>query len=594
VEREGRVHNRSVVEVVMSAGLPAVVLGVTTGALLAASIATLNPELTLGDVALVGLHLTGLYTLINLVGLGAAAVLALVFGYRPGPRFFAGVGIGFWVLLNGALRHISAVQFLSVTPHVTAIGALDALVIAAAALLVTLGIARGGRRSTAMAIATALGLFVFLEGIHAWHERPLVRDLARDVPAAVSAHPGAPIVPAMERFDGARMVVLGFDGLSWEILLPLLQRGELPGFRALLADAAYGNLGTHPFTVSPLIWETISTGQPPRSHGIGHHVHFELKGLDRRLRHLPYYSLTNSPMALRKLMTTTSAIAPWEVLVADASDAKKARFWEVAQGAGVGVGLYDWLNTTPASAVQPFVWGSGSVPPRGFPPGLDEEFPPVQKLSFNDPGLEALDARLVYEQANYERFRRVAQRHRPALQLYYTHVGDAVNHLNWRDEVFGQNFFISGLRHPEFEPGPTVTRVMGFLDDIVRDVLSRLSDEAIVVLVSDHGFDLRGYEHDNAPPGVFVLRGPGVRPGPFEGATIYDVAPTLLQTLGLPVAEDMIGRPVDVASRGGPLDRSIARVPSYGASMRLLPAGPTDADDAESHLEYLRALGYIE
>ena len=74
----------------MSAGLLAVVLGVTTGALLAVSIATLNPELSLGDVALVGLHLTGLYTSINLVGLGAVAVLALVVGFRPGPRFFAG------------------------------------------------------------------------------------------------------------------------------------------------------------------------------------------------------------------------------------------------------------------------------------------------------------------------------------------------------------------------------------------------------------------------------------------------------------------------------------------------------------------------
>ena len=39
---------------------------------------------------------------------------------------FLALVLGFWVLLNGALRHISSVQFLSVTPHITVVGLVDA------------------------------------------------------------------------------------------------------------------------------------------------------------------------------------------------------------------------------------------------------------------------------------------------------------------------------------------------------------------------------------------------------------------------------------------------------------------------------------
>jgi predicted AlkP superfamily phosphohydrolase/phosphomutase len=47
------------------------------------------------------------------------------------------------------------------------------------------------------------------------------------------------------------------------------------------------------------------------------------------------------------------------------------------------------------------------------------------------------------------------------------------------------------------------------------------------------------------PTGVFLAAGPGIRQGvQIEGARIVDVAPTVLYALGLPVPEDMDGRPL--------------------------------------------------
>ena len=204
-----------------------------------------------------------------------------------------------------------------------------------------------------------------------------------------------------------------------------------------------------------------------------------------------------------------------------------------------------------------------------------------------------MQAKQPYERATYQRFQQLALRHQPEVLLFYTHFPDAVNHMNWKQETWGDRLLLSGIDHPEIQPGHATTAVMRFLDAIVGDLLARLPEDALLAIVSDHGFDFRGYEHDNAPPGVILLRGPGVQAGPLpQRATVYDVAPTLLAWLGLPAAEDMAGAPLPAALRGG-LARIPARVPSYGRAGRPLSVGAADPESLRSYEEYLRALGYV-
>jgi hypothetical protein len=299
-------------------------------------------------------------------------------------------------------------------------------------------------------------------------------------------------------------------------------------------------------------------------------------------------------MAVRRLLTRRTSLTPWEAVKAASSDALAARFWEVAARSGLSIGLYDWPNTTPATALKSFYHGYGPLEPVFFPPDLEEGLP--AKLAPVPPytGKAWVEENAPSERVQYERFVRLALRYQPEVLLFYTHFGDAVNHLNWKDEAHGARTLISGLRHPDFEPGPPVSTVMRILDEMLGDLLSRLEADTTVVLLSDHGFDFRGYEHDNAPPGVIILRGPGVRPGPIEGATIYDVAPTLLHLLGLPVAEDMEGEPLEIALAGGPLDRRVARVESHGPALRPLEPGVSDEGKLQRDREYLRALGYVD
>ena len=93
--------------------------------------------------------------------------------------------------------------------------------------------------------------------------------------------------------------------------------------------------------------------------------------------------------------------------------------------------------------------------------------------------------------------------------------------------------------------------------------------------------------------GILVMVGPGVPAGArIDPASIVDIAPTVLHTLGFPVAEDLDGRVISEAFTGEWLaDHPIRPTPTYGD----IDHGPTQvAEPTDDLIERLRSLGYIE
>jgi len=571
-------------------------VGLASGALigcgLAAWIAALEGWGPGRDALLLALYLSALYAILGTLGLAALALPLGALGIRPPARVFAGLAAGIYLLLNGLLYFNQAFQFLSITPHESAVGLLDLAGVALASAAAGIGVATRLRRRRLLALGSAAVLVLLLEGVSRWHERPRVRDLS-SVPALLARAPGPAPAPSPEPFPGARLLVLGFDGLSWEVLLPLLEANELPSFRTLLSRAAYSSLATLDFAISPVVWEVISTGQPPERHGIAYHFHFDFPGLQDRVRHLPHSRLDNSFFGVRKLLSRTAGRAPWRQVPVQADDARRARLWEIAGRAGLRVGVYDWLNASPLAPVDAFIHGYGPFDPKLYPADLDGALPALSDdPPAPRPGLPWVLEAWPAVSSGWDRFIWLARHFQPELLFYYEHVSDSVNHVNWKHDVVGDGILYSGLQQPELHHGEAVVAAMRLLDVMLGDALSRLPPEASLVVVSDHGFDYRGYEHDNAPPGVLILSGPGIPPGPFEGPTVYDVAPTLLQLLGLPAAEDMPGRVLPVALGGGPREGPLPRVASHGPALPPLAKGGSNAARLRQHEEYLRALGY--
>jgi arylsulfatase A-like enzyme len=124
----------------------------------------------------------------------------------------------------------------------------------------------------------------------------------------------------------------------------------------------------------------------------------------------------------------------------------------------------------------------------------------------------------------------------------------------------------------------------------------------VVIVASDHGHsptivDRLYSQHWHGPPGILLLQGGPVKRGEaLQGATIYDLYPTVLYLLGLPVPQDAEGKVLLEA-----LDPAFVRahpvrtVPSYrglGLSPGL-PGASRDSTQNEREIEKLRSLGYI-
>ncbi len=76
-----------------------------------------------------------------------------------------------------------------------------------------------------------------------------------------------------------RVLVIGLDGATYDVLVPLADQGVLPNIAALLRGSALGVLqSTRPY-ITPVAWTTFLTGCDPQHHGI-----FDYRYLDHPRR----------------------------------------------------------------------------------------------------------------------------------------------------------------------------------------------------------------------------------------------------------------------------------------------------------------------
>ncbi|MFQ5700654.1 MAG: tetratricopeptide repeat protein [Acidobacteriota bacterium] len=190
------------------------------------------------------------------------------------------------------------------------------------------------------------------------------------------------------------------------------------------------------------------------------------------------------------------------------------------------------------------------------------------------------------------------------LSIYYQGIDEVCHRyaqfipprLDWVDEDAFRKF-----RH-------VVTRFYEYQDELIGELLDAAGPDVTVMVVSDHGF-LNGSDRPDYPPnvatkaggwhrryGILILAGPGIRPGPLEVVSIYDVTPTLLYLMGLPVAADMGGRPIlDAVTAAFKRRVPLARIRTYGdrPGARRGPSASRPSAMDDEILARLRSLGYI-
>lgn len=97
------------------------------------------------------------------------------------------------------------------------------------------------------------------------HKRPLITGVIALILAGTLI--GVFMTKPAESFD-KKVIVLGVDALSPEIIEPMIQQGKLPHFARLKAMGSYDRLATTNPPQSPVAWAAFATGKNPGKNGI--------------------------------------------------------------------------------------------------------------------------------------------------------------------------------------------------------------------------------------------------------------------------------------------------------------------------------------
>ncbi|MGB2705437.1 MAG: alkaline phosphatase family protein [Candidatus Omnitrophota bacterium] len=65
-----------------------------------------------------------------------------------------------------------------------------------------------------------------------------------------------------------RAFVIGLDGATFEIIMPMVKSGKLPNFARLIKEGAYGPLKSAMPPITPCAWTSFGTGKDPSKHGL--------------------------------------------------------------------------------------------------------------------------------------------------------------------------------------------------------------------------------------------------------------------------------------------------------------------------------------
>ena len=396
------------------------------------------------------------------------------------------------------------------------------------------------------------------------------------------------------------MLIIGIDGASPKVAGPMLKEGRLPNLARIAEQGVSGRLRSVLPLYSPRIWTTIATGRKPADHGI---IAF-VKKSDSDDKQL-YLS----------------------------DDRKVPALWNILSSQGRSVGVVNWWTTFPLEKIDGVM-----VSDHFFPEQVQ-----MIKQTFKD--ARETSGALVYPESWSERAEALIADRSPVTEIANPFAGTItlphwanIRFLTEQFETDGDITRVTRGLSADFDLDVTMVLLPGldrvshwlwgnlepahlypealqpnaeervggaealrvyyeYVDRLVGLLSTDYGPDDLVIVMSDHGFEAgRGmgllsgvHESEAAIDGVFFAAGAGIRPGaPVGELGMADLTPTILAWLGIPIAEDMDGRPgaFVAASETG-------TVPTHGAApvarMELRPSGAED-----EIVEQLKSLGYLE
>lgn len=351
----------------------------------------------------------------------------------------------------------------------------------------------------------------------------------------------------MTQFAEKKVLLIGWDAADWEMIDPLLQRGQMPALAQLIGRGVRGNLATIQPVLSPMLWTSIATGKRADKHGI---------------------------CGFTEPLPDASGIGP------SRSTSRKCKaIWNILTQNGLKSNVVGWFATNPPEPIngvmvtdQSLVSAQANFAPTIHPAELADSLAELrvspESLMADDllpfiPRLAEIDLKQDDRPVKLaRRLAKAASIQNIATSLIQTEPWNFMGVYFDAIDQFGHEFMpfhppqMPGIADRDFE---LYQHVMAgcyrFHDMMLHALLQYVDSHTTVILVSDHGYESghrrlspeegkHNPEGCHRPFGIACLQGPAIKENQrLYGATILDVTPTVLALLGLPIGGDMDGRP---------------------------------------------------
>lgn len=410
----------------------------------------------------------------------------------------------------------------------------------------------------------------------------------------------------MKTAGSPKVLLIGWDAADWKVIAPLMDAGLMPHLESIVDRGVIGNLATLQPVLSPVLWTSIATGKRQHKHGI--------HGFSEPDPH------TGLIRPVTNLSRKTKAI--WNILQQNGRRCHVVGWWPSHPAEPInGVMISNHFQRAVSALDQPWPMQPGTVHPaelseqlqdlRIHPCELEEEHllpfvPLAAEIDQSDDGRLMGVAKIIAECSSIHAAATAVMQTEPwdFMAVYY----DAIDH------------FCHGFMkyHPPREPWvpeegfrlykDVVAGGYRYHDMMLGTLLELAGPETTVILISDHGFQsdhLRPQQLPNEPAGpasehrelgVFAMAGPGIRRDErVYGATLLDIAPTVLRLFDLPVGRDMDGRVLADCFEEPGCDEQIDSWDAVpGESGEHAPEAGYDPVESQQALRQLIELGYID
>ena len=404
----------------------------------------------------------------------------------------------------------------------------------------------------------------------------------------------------------SKVLLIGWDAADWKVIHPLMDAGRMPNLRRLVRHGAAGQIATlHP-PLSPMLWTSVATGKRAFQHGIHGFAEPTPDGLGIQ----PITNLSRRAKALWNILNQNQlrsvVVGWWPSHPAEPIDGVMVSdLYHRARGP-----LDEGWPLLPDTVHPPELAATLAglrIHPDCLTPAMVEPFIPLAREI--DQNRDQRLAQLMRTLAECMSIQSAASWLLDAAPWdFFAVYLDSIDH-------FCHSFMRyhpprqSWIAERDYELyHNVVSMAYEFHDRMLGELLRKAGPETTVILLSDHGFHpdhLRPARIPDIPAGpavehrdcgILAMSGPPIRPGEtLYGASLLDIAPTVLTLYGLPVAHDMEGKVLVQAFAEPPQISAIASWETVpGADGRHPPYTRLDPVATQEALEQMIALGYIE